>query len=165
MLIQLSDGWAVGVSVVAWVVIGFVSGYLLHRADLAHFDHDGRITRLRRWEDRGRWYQRHLHIRAWKDLLPEKGDLFRGGFSKRHLRNRTDTHLRRFVAETRRAELVHWCNLAAGPLFLIWCRPVIGVAMIAFGVLAHLPFVVIQRFNRGRLLGVLERRARRRALR
>lgn len=165
MLIRLSDEWAVMVSVAAWLAIGVVSGYLLHRADVSRFDHDGRLTRLRSWEDHGRRYQRLLRIRAWKDLLPEKGDLFRGGFSKRHLRDRTDGHLRRFVAETRRAEVVHWSNLCAGPFFLIWCRPAIGAGMITFGVVAHLPFILIQRHNRGRLLRLIERRERRNAVR
>jgi glycosyl-4,4'-diaponeurosporenoate acyltransferase len=165
VLIHLSDGWSVAVSVVAWLVIGLVSGYVLHRADVSRFEHDNDLTRLRGWEEGGRWYQRRLRIRSWKDALPEKGDLFKGGFSKRHLRNRSDAHLHRFVAETRRAELVHWCNLAAGPLFLIWCRPAIGASMIVFGVVAHLPFVLIQRYNRGRLLGVIARRDRRRAIR
>jgi glycosyl-4,4'-diaponeurosporenoate acyltransferase len=165
VLIHLSDGWSVLVSIAAWLLIGLVSGYVLHRADVARFAHDGRLTRLRRWEDGGKWYQRRLRIRSWKDLLPEKGDLFRGGFSKRHLRSRSDAHLRRFVAETRRAELVHWTNMAAGPFFLIWCRPAIGAWMIVFGVVVHLPFVLIQRYNRGRLLGIIGRRERRRAVR
>lgn len=161
MLIHLSDWWSVVVSVAAWLLIGLVSGYVLHRVDVERFSRDGRLTRLRHWEDGGRWYQRHLRIRRWKDLLPEKGDLFRGGFSKRHLADRSGGHLERFVAETRRAELVHWVNLACGPLFLIWCRPAIGVWMIVFGVVAHLPFVLIQRYNRGRLLAILARRERR----
>lgn len=165
MLIHLSDGSSVLVSIVAWLLIGLVSGYVLHRVHVSQFTEERRLTRLRRWEDGGRWYQRRLRIRAWKDLLPEKGDLFEGGFSKRHLDDRSSEHLERFVAETRRAETVHWANLASGPLFLIWCRPTIGAAMIAFGVVAHLPFIVIQRYNRGRLLAILGRRERRRTSR
>ena len=91
--------------------------------------------------------------------LPEKGDLFRGGFSKRHLTNRSTPHLQRFVAETRRAEMVHWSNLAAGPLFLIWCPPLLGGVMVVFGVVAHLPFIAVQRYNRERLTTILARRA------
>jgi len=163
VVIHLTDTWSILVSIAAWLVIGLVSGYLLHRADVSRFLRDGRLTRLRDWEGGGRWYQRRLRIRSWKDAVPEKGDLFRDGFSKRHLRDRSDSHLERFVAETRRAELVHWCNLAAGPFFLIWCRPAIGVWMIVFGVVVHLPFIVIQRYNRARLLGIIERRERRRA--
>lgn len=158
MIVHLSDVAAVVVSCVAWILIGLGTGYPLHRAPVGRFDHDTWLTRPRRFEDGGRWYQRRLRIRSWKDRLPEKGDLFRDGFSKRHLGGRSDAHLERFVAETRRAEYVHWSNLVAGPLFLIWCPPLLGSFMIVFGVVAHLPFIVVQRFNRERLLAILARR-------
>jgi glycosyl-4,4'-diaponeurosporenoate acyltransferase len=161
VLIPLSDLAAVAVSCAVWLGIGVVTGWYFHRRPLASLEHDGWLTRPRSFEDDGRWYQRHLRIRRWKDRLPEKGDLFPDGFSKRHLVDRSTPHLERFVAETRRAELVHWSNMAAGPLFLIWCRPLLGACMIAFGVLAHLPFILIQRYNRARLLVVLRRRAAR----
>ena len=160
MLIELSDGAAILVSSLMWFLIGLCTGWYFHRRPAERFAVDNWLTRPRGFEDRGRWYQRRLRIRAWKDRLPEKGDLFRGGFSKRRLLDRSTDHLERFVIETRRAELVHWTNLAAGPAFLIWCRPLIGGCMVLFGVVAHLPFVLIQRYNRGRLLAVLERRRR-----
>lgn len=161
MLIPLPDLVAVAVSSVMWVLIGLVTGWFFHRRSIDSLAHDGWLTRPRRFEQDGRWYQRHLRIRSWKDRLPEKGDLFPDGFSKRHLIDRSTPHLERFVAETRRAELVHWSNMAAGPLFLIWCSPLLGTCMIVFGVVAHLPFILVQRYNRARLLVVLRRRAAR----
>lgn len=161
MLIELSDGVAIVVSSLAWLLIGFATGWYFHRRPPGHFAHDNWLTRPRRFEQGGRWYQRRLHIRSWKDKLPEKGDLFRGGFSKRHLVDRSTPHLERFVVETRRAEMVHWSNLAAGPVFLIWCPLLLGGCMVVFGVVAHLPFIVIQRYNRERLQAILTRRRRR----
>ncbi|MEX0768455.1 MAG: hypothetical protein WD029_08290 [Microthrixaceae bacterium] len=158
MLIHLPDIAAVCVSVVAWLVIGFSTGYVLHKVAVRRFDHDTWLTRPRRFEDDGNFYQKRLKIRSWKDRLPEKGDLFPDGFSKRHLVSRTTEHFERFMAETRRAELVHWTNLCAGPLFLIWCPPLIGAIMILFGIFAHLPFVMVQRYNRERLGRLLRRR-------
>jgi glycosyl-4,4'-diaponeurosporenoate acyltransferase len=158
VLIHLGDIAAVFVSVLAWLFIGFSTGFVLHRVPVKRFDHDTWLTRPRRFEDEGNFYQRKLKIRKWKDRLPEKGDLFPDGFSKRHLTNRSTEHLERFMAETRRAETVHWLNLSAGPLFLIWCRPLLGAFMIVFGVVAHLPFVMVQRYNRERLGRLLRRR-------
>ncbi|CAN5393942.1 glycosyl-4,4'-diaponeurosporenoate acyltransferase [soil metagenome] len=161
MLIHLSDEIAVLVSIAAWIVIGVATGLAGHLMPLRWLDHDNWLTRPRRFEARGRIYQRVFRIRAWKDRVPELGGLFRGGFSKRHLIDRSTPQLERFEAETRRAELVHWANLDAGPLFLIWCPPWIGAVMIVFGVVAHLPFIMIQRYNRARLARLLDRRARR----
>jgi glycosyl-4,4'-diaponeurosporenoate acyltransferase len=160
VLVQLSVGRAILVSCLAWVFIGLVTGFFVHRLPLSRLSGDGWLTRPRAFEQGGRFYERHLRIRIWKDKLPEKGDLFRGGFSKRRIRERSDGFLERFAAETRRAELVHWMNAAAGPLFLLWCPPRLGLSMIVFGVVAHLPFVVIQRYNRARIVRTLARRGR-----
>ena len=159
VLIQLPDLAAVLVSALAWLFIGFSTGFAIHKVPVRRFDHDTWLTRSRSFEADGNFYQRRFKIRSWKDRLPEKGDLFPDGFSKRHIINRSTEHLERFVAETRRAETVHWLNLSAGPLFLIWCRPLIGVFMILFGICAHLPFVMVQRYNRERLTRVLRRRS------
>jgi glycosyl-4,4'-diaponeurosporenoate acyltransferase len=159
VLIQLSDALAIAVSSLMWVLIGLATGWHYHRLPPEHFADDNWLTRPRAFEQGGRWYQRRLRIRSWKDKLPEKGDLFRGGFSKRHLTNRSTSHLQRFVVETRRAEMVHWSNLAAGPVFLIWCPPLLGGVMVVFGIVAHLPFITVQRYNRERLTTILARRA------
>ncbi|MEZ5374802.1 MAG: hypothetical protein R2704_19200 [Microthrixaceae bacterium] len=160
MILHLSDAATVGVSIVAWLAIGLTSGCVYHRLPADRFAHDNAVTRARPFEANGAFYQRRFRIRSWKNRLPEAGDFFADGFSKRHLDGRSEEHLNRFVAETRRAELVHWTNLCAGPWFLIWCEPLVGALMVLFGVVAHLPFIAVQRFNRARLMLVLARRER-----
>ncbi|MFZ4518578.1 MAG: hypothetical protein ACOYOP_09325 [Microthrixaceae bacterium] len=160
MLIHLGLGRAILVSCLAWVLLGLTTGFFVHRLPLSYLSRDRWITRPRAWEDDGRFYEKRLRIRRWKDKLPEKGDLFRGGFSKRVIRDRSDGFLDRFAAETRRAELVHWMNAGSGPLFLIWCPWYLGLVMIGFGWIAHLPFIAIQRYNRARITRTLRRRGR-----
>lgn len=141
-----------------WFLIGLATGFFVHHLPLGFVGRDTWLTRLRAFEGDGRWYEHRLHIRSWKDRLPEKGDMFRGGFSKRHIRSRSTDHLQRFVAETRRAEYVHWMNLSAGPLFFLILPMWAGWVMVAFGVVVHTPFICIQRYNRARLLRTLRRR-------
>ena len=78
-MIDLAIGWTVVLDVVLWGVISTVTGYLAHRAPVARFAHDGPLTRLRPFEDSGRWYERHLAIKRWKGRLPEAGGLSSGG--------------------------------------------------------------------------------------
>ena len=159
MDLPLDDTRAVLVSCAAWAAIGVVTGYVGSRLPDRRIDHDSWLTRPRRIERDGRFYQRVLRINRWKDRLPEGGAIFAGGTSKRHLLGPSDADLLRFAAETRRAELVHWANAAAGPLFLIWCPLPIGLAMVAFGVVAHAPFICIQRSNRQRIGRILSARS------
>jgi glycosyl-4,4'-diaponeurosporenoate acyltransferase len=161
MLIPLSDGWAIVVGSVMWAVISVAVGYAMHRAPVARFSHDNAVTRLRPFEADGRFYERVTRIRRWKRYLPEGGDFYEGGFNKRHLRGRTDAHLQRFVAETRRAEMTHWVVMWSGPVFWVWSTFWLGWIMVGFGVVANLPCIIAQRYNRARLLRVLSRRQRR----
>lgn len=162
MLIALPDGWAIVVGSVMWAVLSVAIGYSMHRTPVARFDHDNAITRLRSFELDGRFYERVTRIRRWKRYLPEGGDFYEGGFNKKHLRARDDRHLLRFVAETRRAEMTHWLVMWCGPVFWVWSTVWLGWIMIGFGVVANLPCIIAQRYNRARLLRVLERRQRRR---
>jgi glycosyl-4,4'-diaponeurosporenoate acyltransferase len=87
--------------------------------------------------------------------VPEAGAVFAGGFAKRDLR-RGD--LDRYLLETRRAEYTHWAILAAAPLFLLWNPPAVWLLMVAYAVVANVPCLLIQRYNRARLLRILGRR-------
>ena len=69
--------------------------------------------------------------------------------------------LRAFRRETVRAERVHWLILASTPVHLVWCRPTIFVGMVAYGLALNVPFIIVQRANRGRLDRILSRRRRR----
>jgi len=150
------------VDVVAWAAFHSATGYAVHRAPARWFDHDTSLTRPRRWERDGRVYER-FGIRRWKDRLPEAGDLFRGGVSKRRIPTAAHGGLARFAAETRRAEWGHVTCAACAPLFALWNPPWIAAVMIAYGVAVNAPFVAVQRYNRLRISRALARRSRRSA--
>lgn len=158
-MVSLPLGWTVALDVAVWAVVGVVVGYAMHRVPLRHLDHDTWLTRIRPFEDHGHLYER-VAIRRWKDRTPELGELFAGGVSKRSSGGRS--RLERFAAETRRAELTHWLVMAAAPLFFLWNPWWLGVVMVVYAVVANLPCLVIQRYNRARIARMAERPARRR---
>jgi glycosyl-4,4'-diaponeurosporenoate acyltransferase len=137
-----------------WAAWSAVCGYAAHRLS------DGRLTeprwlRLRAVERDGRVYERVLRIKAWKDLLPEAGSLFRGGFSKRRITRHDPAYLERFARETVRAERTHWAILALSPVFYLWNPWWLATAMLGYGVLANVPCLLVQRYNRARLERIL----------
>jgi glycosyl-4,4'-diaponeurosporenoate acyltransferase len=159
-LVDMSNGTAVLVDCLAWATLSIVVGYTAVRASDRHFVADGWLLRARSWERRGRFYEDHLRIKAWKASLPEAGHWFAGGFDKKHLREGSTAHLERFVVETRRAEWTHWMLLVAGPVFLLWNPLWLGLVMVAYALVANSPCILIQRYNRSRLERVLERAGR-----
>ncbi len=149
------------VDVVVWGLIHSATGYAAHRLDEGRLSRDGWLLRPRRFETAGRWYRRRLRIERWKDSLPEAGDLFRGGVSKRHLPGYDAAGLELFARETRRAELGHWWAMCCGPVFLLWNPPLAAGLLVGYGVVVNLPFIAIQRYNRFRIQALVERRSRR----
>ena len=148
----------VAVDVGAWAFFHASTGYLVHRLPARRFERDTRLTRARRFEAGGRLYTRVLRIRRWKGRLPEAGALFAGGFDKKRLRGSSVEDLRTFARETRRAELGHGLAAAAAPLFFLWNPPAVGVVMLVYAVAANGPCIAAQRYNRLRLLRILQRR-------
>lgn len=148
------------VDVIAWGVFHAATGYAAYRLDDRRLSRDGWLLRPRSFEIGGRWYRRRLRVDHWKDMLPEAGDLFRGGVSKRRLPSFDVAGLQLFVRETRRAELAHWWAMFCGPVFMLWNPPLAAGLLIGYGVVVNLPFIVIQRYNRFRILAVIEHRSR-----
>ncbi len=142
----------------AWAGWSALCGYVAHRTPASRFQHD-RLLKIREFERDGRTYERVLHIKAWKDALPEAGTLFRGGMSKAHLPGHDPVSLHRFAGETRRAERTHWAILALGPTFFAWDPWWLATAMLGYGLAANVPCLLVQRYNRARLLRVLDRPA------
>ena len=149
------------IDIAAWGFFHAITGYLAHRLPRHRLERDGWLLRTKAFED-GRFYRDRLRIHRWKDRLPEAGALFAGGVSKRELGSLDDEGLEAFTRETRRAELGHWWAMACAPLFVLWNPPLPSVLLVAYGILVNLPFIVIQRYNRLRIAGLLARRRSRR---
>ena len=145
---------------ITWGVWSSVCGFAAHRLPRDRLQGDTWILRLHRFEAGGRGYERALHIKRWKDRLPEAGALFRGGFSKRRVERHDRAYLAEFAVATRRAELAHWAIVALAPTFFVWI-PLFGMpwwlatAMFVYGLVANVPCILVQRYNRARLERVL----------
>jgi glycosyl-4,4'-diaponeurosporenoate acyltransferase len=156
-LVQLPGWLRVVLDVGAWAAWSVLVGWIGHRRAASDFAVDRWWSRLRRREAGGRWYERRLRVKAWKDRLPEAGALFAGGTSKRSLPAGADrrSNLQRFVVETRRAEWVHWVVAALVVVFPVWNDPWVLAPMVVYAAAANGPCIAVQRYNRARALSAL----------
>ena len=97
-----------------------------------------------------KWYADHLKINKWKDFLPQH--IGKDGFSKDHLDDVSIEYLDEFILETCRGEWNHIANCYfAVVLFIInpfWTAFILTILLF----LGNLPFAIIQRYNRFRLV-------------
>ena len=134
-------------NIVAWPVIHLSVAAAFLRMPLERFEGDNWLTAPRRWERQGQFYRDYFAIRAWKRLLPD-GAPWLSGFAKKNLSRRDAAYLTEFLQETRRAELAHWCMLGSLPVFFLWNPPWACWVMTLYALVANLPCIVAQRYNR-----------------
>jgi glycosyl-4,4'-diaponeurosporenoate acyltransferase len=137
--------WAA--NVLGWPIIHLSIASAALRLPPELFAQDSWLTIPRRWEHDGQFYRDWFAIRKWKPLLPD-GASWLGGFSKKQVSAHHSARISQFVVETRRAEVAHWCMLSCLPIFFFWNPPWACWLMTAYAVLANLPCILAQRYNR-----------------
>ena len=107
-----------------------------------------------KWEDGGQFYKK-LRIESWKTVLPDKSRYVRSMVKKSIEGNdMTSAHIASLISETCVAELVHVLLFFAGPLLWLWLGSKFGLVASILYSLSHVPFIMIQRYNRPRLVAL-----------
>lgn len=135
-------------------IISFFVGRLLpkkwFRADLFPY-------RSFRFEQDGRIYDK-LHIRKWQNKVPDMSRILPKWMPAKNLSGDYKSRLPRILQETCVAELIHTLNCFAG-LYCLKLYPGVGgiIVLILYITLFNLPFIIIQRYNRPRLMRLAKR--------
>ena len=110
------------------------------------------------FEREGQFYKK-LNISAWQSRVPDMSRLCKKLMPPKKLEGRPDGDtLRLMINETCVAELIHSLLCLSG-LGVLWFCPGFGGAVIwlVYCLLGNLPFILIQRYNRPRLVKLLRR--------
>ncbi|MBL8024643.1 MAG: glycosyl-4,4'-diaponeurosporenoate acyltransferase [Elusimicrobia bacterium] len=149
-ILALPTLWTVLLDIVAWGAIHMGVSYLITQVPRARFD-------PRRFPFRPFFgetfviYERVFRVKSWKSLVPDAAPWFPSGFAKRSLADRSPDYLFAFSQETCRGEVAHWVTMGFAPLFFLWNPAWVGGFMVFYAVVANLPCILIQRYNRNRI--------------
>ncbi len=134
-------------------LIFFVIGEMLPRKS---FNYTAFPFRSFKWEKDGRIYQK-IGIQKWKDHLPDMSRYVKAMFAKKITSPRDPQYTHRLILETCVAELIHDVLILLSPIFRKYLIGIYGDIAALLCVLGNLPFVLIQRYNRPRLVRLMER--------
>ncbi|MCS7298461.1 MAG: hypothetical protein RMJ37_00690 [Spirochaetia bacterium] len=142
---------------VFWVATHFLCGFLVHLVPNEFYTVKNFMFKKRWWEFEGKLYERAFLIKLWKDRLPEAGELLGiNPFNKKNFKSRDEEYIERFILETCRAELAHILPFIFLPISFIWNNVLWAMlVMTGFCVVINTPFIAIQRYNRIRLVKIL----------
>ena len=138
--------------IIFFAIVGILSHIIGENLPRKYFRYDSFPYRAYSWENDGKFYNRVLGIRTWRKYLPDKSKTVKSMYRKELGNNFSEGHLKKLIQESCVAEFVH--------IMLILVTPVISFFMdgksavfsgIAFAVL-NVPFILIQRYNRPKLV-------------
>ena len=114
-----------------------------------------------KWEQEGRIYEK-IGIQYWKNHTPDMSKHFQKTFAKQGNLLRSPEHLRKLVAETCSAEFVHTVLILLSPAFVLLMDEYGVLAMVLY-ILGNLVSLIIQRYNRPRIMKIIQRIEKRNA--
>lgn len=136
--------------------IGIASHYIGNALPRRWFRADAFPYRSFAWEQEGKIYRR-IGVQHWKEKLPDMskicGDMVRKEIACRP----TAESMERLVAESCVAECVHFCLILLSLPVLAICPGAGGWVVFGLCFLGNFPFMLIQRYNRPRLVKALSR--------
>lgn len=136
--------------------LGVAAHFIGNALPRAWFHYDRFPWRSFPWERDGRIY-RKIGVHRWKDHVPDMSKLCRDMVPKAVGARPTAAQLQAQLEENMVAEAVHWV-LVLLSLGVVWIWPGIGGGVVYFlSLWGNLPFALIQRYNRPRLVRLLER--------
>lgn len=115
--------------------------------------------RAMKWEQNGRIYQK-IAIQHWQNKVPDMSRVFPKLIPAKSMQTTPDqARLKLMIQETCVAELIHAVLCVLG-LALLWLWRGIGGALccLVYVLFGNLPFILIQRYNRPRLVRLYQRR-------
>ena len=149
-------------AVIYIAVLGILSHFVGQALPRARFSGESFPYRTADWENGGRVYEK-LGIKHWKDALPDMSRIMPDMVKKKMTRQSRKQGMDVLIAETCVAECVHyWLIVLSLGIFLFWRGVWALVFWLVYNILGNVPFILIQRYNRPRLV-LLEQRRRRRA--
>lgn len=117
---------------------------------------NNRIFKVLKFEKDGEFYNQYFRIKLWKDKLPDGSKILKNSFSKQSFNAKDLDYLNKFLIEINRAEISHWLQILPAPLFFLFNVEWVGYFMIGYALIANIPFILAQRYNRARVIKIIE---------
>lgn len=137
-------------------VIGIISNPVGNLLPRAWFRADRFPYRPFAWERGGKVYEK-LRVRTWKDRVPDMSKIIPSMVRKEVAARPTAGNMECLVQETCVAEAVHWVLIVLSLAVLKIWKGLGGWICYFLCILGNLPFIIIQRYNRPRLVRTLAR--------
>lgn len=156
MIISITPLVGTVLNIICICFIHLVGSWICLKIPRGWFKISNSLFRALWWEENGTIY-RLIKVKKWKEYLPDGAKLFNSGFQKKRLKEMNEDYYYDFLLETKRAETTHYVSLLPLLFFFIW-NPIEAYVLILFyGLIANVPCIIVQRYNRIRFNKVVKK--------
>ena len=141
-----------------WPLLQVAAAYLCVKIPDRRYVPSSFFFRSHKWEKEGRIYDKIFKVSSWKGFLPDGGAITSGGYRKKHLTDFSGGNLQKFLIESCRAELSHWLAILPFWVFGFIAPARVIFYMLIYALVINLPCIIAQRYNRPRIIGLMERK-------
>ena len=137
-------------------IIGIAAFFIGESVPRSWYDYRRFPFKCYAWEKNGQIYEK-FGVRWLKTHSIDMSKIMSRTFPKQNTMTRDKAHLERLVQEMCNAELVHWVLAFLSPVFWLLIEGWYGVAITIGYALSNLGDIMIQRYNRPRIIMILKR--------
>ena len=156
-LIELPTTFTIILDILAWLFFHLIIAKVSLAIKDSHLVKYNLMFKVYKFEASGLIYEKLFLVNKWKDKLPDGTKILKKGFSKNRVDKMSLDYFKKFLIEVNRAELSHWLQMLPAPLFFLFNLPIIGYLMIVYAMLFNLPFIIAQRYNRPKLIRIINK--------
>ena len=151
-IIYLPDHLMIISYIILWPTIQLTVAIICNGISDKHFTPNSFWLKPKKWEKDGEIYETIFKVHSWKKYLQDGDRVHKNGFHKRHITSSDPEYLEAFIAETGRAEIIHWLEISPFWIFGLWSPPIVILIMLAYALIINMPCIIAQRYNRPRLI-------------
>jgi glycosyl-4,4'-diaponeurosporenoate acyltransferase len=140
-----------------FILFSLVMTIVCEKIPIKVYNYKKWLFRERKWEHGGHIYEHIFRVKRWKSNLPDISDFMKWRFNKKHLAESSSDYLSVFLTESCKSEFTHWMIIFSTLLFQLWSDLISTLLIFILAFILNLPYIIIQRYNRPRLIRLLRR--------
>jgi len=156
-IIFLNQWLTILICFILWGAIQYSVGKLIMIVPDKYLSPYSVLFKTQKWEDDGKIYNRIFKVKKWKHLLPDGAAAMKGGYKKKHLTDFSKNNLEIFLIESCRAELSHFIAILPFWVFGFFVPPIVILYMLIYALAVNIPCILVQRYNRPRIIKLIEK--------
>lgn len=100
-------------------------------------------------------YSKVFKVKKWKKYLPDGAVISKEDYRMKSMKDFSKENLELFLKESCRAELNHLLAITPFWVFGLFVPPRVVIYMLAYALIVNMPCIIVQRYNRPRIIRML----------